>query len=155
MNESPQSIIRQAGAIALTHYRQGVTAAEKSNRGDVVTKADMEVSVFLVEAIHRRYPDHHIASEELEHDLNPGVAIQWMIDPIDGIRNFANAIPVWCTLIGVLEDDKPYLGAIYDARCTTPFFCRTRSGRLSKWTVHHRQSNGDAGTCLRLVFTCG
>jgi fructose-1,6-bisphosphatase/inositol monophosphatase family enzyme len=71
MNDFLQSIIRQAGAIALTYYRQGVTASEKSNRGDVVTEADVAVSAFLVETIHRRYPDHHIASEELENDLNP------------------------------------------------------------------------------------
>ena len=128
MNEFLQSIIRQAGAIALTYYRQGVTTAEKSNRGDVVTEADVAVSAFLVEAIHRRYPDHHIASEELEYDLNPGAPIQWIIDPIDGTRNFANAIPVWCILIGVLQDGKPYLGAIYDAVHDTLFFAERAQG---------------------------
>ncbi len=110
-----QSSIRQAGEIALTYYRQGVTSSEKSNRGDLVTEADEAVSAFLVEAIHRRYPDHHISSEELDEDINPGAPIQWIVDPIDGTRNFANAIPVWCTLIGVLKEGHLYLGAIYDA----------------------------------------
>ncbi|ETW99620.1 inositol monophosphatase family protein [Candidatus Entotheonella palauensis] len=123
-----QSIIRQAGAMALTYYHQGVASSAKANRGDLVTEADVAVSAFLVEAIHRRYPDHHIASEELDEDINPGAPIKWIIDPIDGTRNFFNTIPVWCTLIGVLQDGQLYLGAIYDAIHDNLYFAERSCG---------------------------
>ena len=128
MDRFLQSIIRQAGAMALSFYHRGVTSSEKDNRGDLLTEADVEVSAFLVEAIHERYPQHHIASEELDEDINPGAPIKWVIDPIDGTRNFANAIPVWCTLIGVIRDGDLYLGAIYDAVHDTLFFAERGKG---------------------------
>ena len=128
INDFMQSIIKQAGMMALTYYRQGVTSSAKANRGDLVTEADMAVSAFLVDAIQRRYPTHHISSEELEDDINPGASLQWIIDPIDGTRNFANAIPVWCTLIGVLREGELYLGAIYDALHDRLFFAEAGQG---------------------------
>jgi myo-inositol-1(or 4)-monophosphatase len=128
MDQFLQSIIRQAGTIALSYYRKGVTPLEKTNRGDLLTEADIAVSTFLVESIHQRYPEHHICSEELEADINPGAPIKWVIDPIDGTRNFASAIPLWCTLIGVIRQDELYLGAIYDAVHDVLFFAERGKG---------------------------
>lgn len=128
INDFLQSIIKQAGEMALTYYRQGITISTKSNPGDLLTEADLAVSSFLVDAIHRQYPTHHIRSEELEDEINPGAPIQWIIDPIDGTRNFANRIPIWCTLIGVLRDGELYLGAIYDAIHDILFFAEAGGG---------------------------
>src|SRR5699024_2671500 len=37
---------------------------------------------------------------------------QWAIDPIDGTRNFVRGVPVWATLIGLVEDGQPVIGLV-------------------------------------------
>ncbi|MFC4556001.1 histidinol-phosphatase [Georgenia faecalis] len=37
---------------------------------------------------------------------------QWVIDPIDGTKNFVRGVPVWATLIGLVEDDEVVLGVV-------------------------------------------
>lgn len=37
---------------------------------------------------------------------------QWVIDPIDGTKNFVRGVPVWCTLIALLEDGVPTIGVV-------------------------------------------
>ncbi|CDO27512.1 histidinol-phosphatase [Mycolicibacterium porcinum] len=37
---------------------------------------------------------------------------QWVIDPIDGTKNFVRGVPVWCTLIALLEDGVPTVGVV-------------------------------------------
>jgi histidinol-phosphatase len=41
-----------------------------------------------------------------------GLGRQWVVDPIDGTKNFVRGVPVWCTLIALLEDGEPTVGVI-------------------------------------------
>lgn len=108
-----EEIVREAGQIALRYFREGVEWSVKSDVGDLLTIADETVNSYLIDRILSRYPDHGIHSEELEEDINQGASYQWVIDPIDGTRNFANAHLPWCLLVAVLRDGEPYLAAVY------------------------------------------
>ena len=113
MQEFLTQIIRDAGALAKEYFYRGVTHKSKSSLQDLVTEADYAVSDFLIEKIRQRFPDHSITSEEVERTINPGGEYEWLIDPIDGTRNFAMGVPIWCIIVAVLQKGEPVLGAVY------------------------------------------
>ncbi len=59
--------------------------------------------------INATYPDHGIIGEEYGPE-RPMPELVWVLDPIDGTRSFITGLPVWGTLIGLLEDGRPRLG---------------------------------------------
>lgn len=122
--------IREAGAIAKEYFARGVSYAEKSNASDLVTEADTAVSDFLIRKIHEAYPDHRIHSEELKEDVNgdSDAEYEWLIDPIDGTRNFALAISVWCNIIAVYKKGELFLGGIYNPIADELFFAEAGKG---------------------------
>jgi myo-inositol-1(or 4)-monophosphatase len=113
MKEFLEKTIREAGELAKGYFEKGVTHTWKSNPGDFLTEADTAVSTFLVDAIHAQYTTHHIKSEELREDINPGAEYEWIIDPIDGTRNFATGIPLWGIIIAVMQNGTALHGAVY------------------------------------------
>lgn len=113
MKEFIEKISREAGKLALGIYTQNFTVSNKTDRLDLLTSADVAVSEFLVEAIHSKFPEHHIHSEEMEVDINPGAEYEWVIDPIDGTWNFANHIPIWGSLIAVIHKGETKYAAAY------------------------------------------
>jgi myo-inositol-1(or 4)-monophosphatase len=123
-----KTIIKEAGEIGKEYFVRGVSHKEKSHAADLVTEADIAVSEFLVKKIRETYPDHHIKSEELADDINPGAEYEWVIDPIDGTRNFAMGVPFWTTLIAVLRNGETYLGAAYNAFADQLFFAEKGAG---------------------------
>lgn len=77
-----------------------------------VTKADLEAEKIIRKIITKKFPDHGIIGEELE-SVNPKAQYQWVIDPIDGTKDFVRGIPTWATLLAVLKDNKPIIGIAY------------------------------------------
>ena len=112
----------------MEYFRRGVAHTTKDNIGDLLTEADVAVSGFLVDAIHQKYPSHQIHSEEMKDDVNPGAEYEWVIDPIDGTRNFAWGIAVWCQMIAVLKNGELYLAAIYNPAAKELFFAEKGKG---------------------------
>ena len=114
MKEFIEKISREAGKLALGFYTQNFTVSNKTDRLDLLTSADVAVSEFLVDAIHVKFPDHHIHSEEMAVDINPGAEYEWVIDPIDGTWNFANHIPIWGSLIALeYKGETKYAGMYF------------------------------------------
>lgn len=113
MKEFIERISRESMALALDYYHQGFIVANKSDRLDLVTNADIAVSKFLVSAIQAEFPGHHIHSEEMDTDINSGAEYEWVIDPIDGTWNFANHIPTWGSLVAVLHNGVTIHAAAY------------------------------------------
>jgi len=128
MKDFLKTIIKEGGQIAKEYFEKGVHYTTKKHLGDLLTEADTAVSEFLVGKIHEKYPDHHIMSEELEEDINPGAEYEWVIDPIDGTRNFANGIALWAVMIAVIKDGEQYLGAVYDPLADELFFAEAGHG---------------------------
>jgi myo-inositol-1(or 4)-monophosphatase len=137
MEYALKEIIREAGALAKEYFDRGVVGSPKSNIGDLVTEADTAVSEFIVGRIQKSFPDHTIKSEELDDEINPGGEYRWVIDPIDGTRNFANRIPFWCTLIAVQKEGETVLGAVYNAINDDLFFAKKGGGAfLNDMQIH-------------------
>jgi myo-inositol-1(or 4)-monophosphatase len=62
--------------------------------------------------IHDTYPDHGIIGEEYGSE-NESAEFVWVLDPIDGTVSFVHGCPLFGTLIGLLHDNRPLLGAIH------------------------------------------
>ena len=62
-----------------------------------------------------RYPDHKILSEETAYDTDASSGWTWVIDPIDGTKNYAIGIPFWCTNVALCLDAQPVVALTYDA----------------------------------------
>lgn len=129
MQEFLKSIIKEAGGVVLSYFNKvDLKSREKGDERDIVTEADEAVSDFLVSAIHKKYPDHHICSEEMDEDINPGAEYEWIMDPIDGTWAFANGLPSWGIMIAILKNGEPYLSAVYFPVYNDLFFAEKDKG---------------------------
>jgi myo-inositol-1(or 4)-monophosphatase len=112
-------VARRAGAILTDSYERLEQVDYKSKR-DVVTNADYASEKLVIDAIRDRYPGDAILAEESgEHagalrDDGSHNGRLWVIDPLDGTVNYANGIPYYCVSIGLVVDDRPAVGVIYD-----------------------------------------
>jgi myo-inositol-1(or 4)-monophosphatase len=108
-----KKITRQAGDLILKRFKIVGVKHTKANPADVVTEADLEANHFLVNEIKKKYPSHGIISEELGEE-NTDAEYVWLIDPLDGTRNFASHVPIWGTMVGLLRNNKMYMAVVYD-----------------------------------------
>ena len=76
-----------------------------------VTEVDKNVECMLREAISKKFPDHGIIGEEYGNS-GEGAEYVWVLDPIDGTKSFISAVPLFGTLIALMKNGEPVLGAI-------------------------------------------
>ena len=76
-----------------------------------VTDADTAVEQALRATLSRARPRDGVIGEEFGEVAGHGVR-RWVIDPIDGTKNFVRGVPVWATLIALLENDEPVAGMV-------------------------------------------
>ena len=83
---------------------------------DPVTNVDKESQDFLRQAISDHFPDHSILGEEdeeAEEDDAPAQDFVWVLDPLDGTRNYMSGLPVYACSIGVMYRGAPVVGALF------------------------------------------
>ncbi len=99
-----------AGEIVRRYFRRGVTVDDKADMSPV-TIADREAEAALRVLIERRFPDHGILGEE-HGSVRTGAERVWVLDPIDGTKSFISGVPLFGTLIALVEGGVPVLGVI-------------------------------------------
>ena len=80
--------------------------------GSPVTEADRAAERAIRQVLERAYPDFGLLGEEYGESEGGAGRPQWIVDPIDGTIAFSRGIPLFGTLIALLEDDEPVLGII-------------------------------------------
>jgi len=103
---------KAAGAIALEDFRKPHDVSVKG-RGNLVTETDFRIERFLQETFRREFPSHAILSEETAADT-PIEGWVWVIDPLDGTKNFVSGIPFFCVNIALCYDGHPVVAVTYD-----------------------------------------
>jgi myo-inositol-1(or 4)-monophosphatase len=104
---------KKGGEILAKYFEMTGLERELKDDTSFVTKADKEAEAAIVAVIARAFPDHGIVGEE-GADVNPHASFKWIIDPIDGTRNFVNGIPIFAVSIGVAKDGEPVAAVIYN-----------------------------------------
>ena len=100
-----------SGQAVLPHFRRALTIEDKgSEHGfDPVTNADKAAERSIRRHLAKVAPEHGIIGEEFDASVGAG-RFSWVIDPIDGTKAFIIGSPLWGTLIGLMEGEKPLLG---------------------------------------------
>ncbi|HLE17421.1 hypothetical protein A3J43_01495 [Candidatus Uhrbacteria bacterium RIFCSPHIGHO2_12_FULL_54_23] len=109
-----EHITRKAGNTALKYFKKPeLKFSHKKNIADVVTEADHASNKVLLDAIKKRFPAHGIISEETGEEQTSAEYV-WIIDPLDGTRNFLTHTPLWGTMVGLARNKQMIAAAIYD-----------------------------------------
>ena len=98
-----------ADSISLPHFRTGLAVETKADLTPV-TEADREVEAELRRILAGERPDDAILGEE--QGAAGGGSRRWILDPIDGTRNYARGIPVWATLIALETRGMVQVGVV-------------------------------------------
>jgi histidinol-phosphatase len=115
---------RAAGAIALRYYTSGFDVTLKPDQTPV-TQADREAEQAIVSALRRAFPDWGFLGEEFGEAGSSET--RWIIDPIDGTKNFVRHVPVWATLLA-LEDHGEIVAGVIHNPVTGELYAARRGG---------------------------
>ncbi|HKQ47806.1 MAG TPA: inositol monophosphatase [Phycisphaerae bacterium] len=104
----------------------GKVIATRKSDDSPVTEADHAAQEAILSALSHRHPSHSIVVEEdvLRPDRHAALTASeycWIVDPIDGTRNFSRGVKVYATSIAVMHGGRPVAAAIYDATADIVF----------------------------------
>lgn len=105
--------------------RDGVDISFKATFDDKVTGADRALSKLITTAIKERFPNDCVISEEDDEHLSALSNRQkrvWMIDPIDGTQNYIIGDGQYCVMIGLIVDNLPVFGWVYEPHSNILYF---------------------------------
>jgi len=126
MEQFIKNLAKGAGAILREGFGKELQITEKGSFWNFATQYDYAAEKFVIEKIRSKYPSHGILGEESGHQ---GSKKQfWLIDPLDGTRNFSRGLPFFCVLIAFIRDGKVVLGTVYDPTHDEMFFAKRNSG---------------------------
>ena len=98
---------RSAGNVILRGLeRLDTIQAVEKKQNDFVTEIDKQSEKIIIDTIRKTYPHHAILGEESGH-LEGNEEFLWIIDPLDGTRNFMHGFPHFCVSIEVVHSLQP------------------------------------------------
>ena len=125
MGDSPLSgmlnlateLVVEAGSISLARF--GKVVARRKPDDSVVTDTDDAIQARIVERILAAYPDHAILAEETprrgcDHGDPTSARYVWVVDPLDGTRNYASGLSCFATSVALLDHGHPIVGVVYE-----------------------------------------
>ena len=102
---------RQAGDLTLRWYQRPGLRVDAKGDGSPVTAADLAAERLLTDLITDRFPDDAVRGEEFG-SVSGSSGRTWVIDPIDGTKAFAQGVPLFATLLALVDDLGPAVGVI-------------------------------------------
>ncbi|MCW5976810.1 MAG: hypothetical protein KIT09_01970 [Bryobacteraceae bacterium] len=109
--ETALAIAVRAGEIALRYWEKGVSAETKEDESPV-TIADRECERFIAEQFESAFPCDGMLGEEGLSKVS-GNGRRWIIDPIDGTRDFVRANRMWANLLALEADGEVVAGVCH------------------------------------------
>lgn len=109
-----KSLARDGGAILRENFGR-LTEAQIHQKGnhDVVTEMDRRIEALYAEEIKKTFPDHGIIGEEGTEE-NTDNEYLWILDPLDGTKNYTTENPFFCTTMCLLKNMEPIVAVIYE-----------------------------------------
>jgi myo-inositol-1(or 4)-monophosphatase len=111
--EIARDAAKMAGRIARDRFEQEKKISFKSP-GNIVTDVDTEVEAKVFDLLRREFPNHTLVGEESAADVRADTGYAWIVDPVDGTRNYALGIPIYSTVVGLALDGEVLVGVNYD-----------------------------------------
>jgi myo-inositol-1(or 4)-monophosphatase len=143
--------VREAGSLALSMFR---TDLRKWTKGasSPVSEADIAVNDLLEERLRTATPDYGWLSEESADDpARLARDLVWIVDPIDGTRNYLNGHDDWCVSVALVENSRPILAAVFAPAAEQYFFAARGRGT----TLNDKPVRATAGSELDFSRVAG
>lgn len=112
MLEKIIEIATKAGAIIMDIREKGFETQTKGDSFDFVTSADLASEKYIIEELRKEFPNDSILSEE-EGKIGNNNSRIWMVDPLDGTKDFKNGGNGFSVMIGLCIDGEPSLGVVF------------------------------------------
>ena len=126
----------EGGRLALKRFRKPQEVSVKG-RGNLVTATDVDIERLIQTILAREYPQHAVLSEETA-DLEARDSKlearewKWVVDPLDGTRNYVSGIPFFCVNVALCHQGEPVVAVTHDPVHGETFWAEKGAGaRLS------------------------
>ena len=103
-------IADQVDGLTMSRFKAQDLVVETKPDTTPVTDADKQAEEIVRSQLGRTRPRDAVIGEEMP--ATGSGARQWVIDPIDGTKNFVRGVPVWATLIALIDAGQPVLGVV-------------------------------------------
>lgn len=123
-------IAKQAGEEILTIYEREFTIEEKEDRSPL-TEADKRANDVILEGLQKSYPDIPFITEEskaLPYEERKGWSQFWLIDPLDGTKEFIKKNGEFTVNIALVENGVPVLGVVFQPAADRLFYAKKGAG---------------------------
>ncbi|NKB89737.1 MAG: 3'(2'),5'-bisphosphate nucleotidase CysQ [Acidobacteria bacterium] len=111
--ETAEAIAREAGELVMGYYR-GDFQVDLKNETEPVTEADRVANNHIVRRLREEFPQDAIIAEESTNEAAAaeGVRRVWMVDPMDGTKEFIKHTDEFAVMIGLAVEGRPQLGVV-------------------------------------------
>jgi 3'(2'), 5'-bisphosphate nucleotidase len=124
-----RAVAREAGKVILSHYGAAEITVQTKPDASPVTAADEAANRLILSAIRAAFPDDGILSEETpDNDDRFSRRRVWIIDPLDGTRDFIAKTGDFCVHVGLAVDDAAVLGVVYQPVRDALYYARKGGG---------------------------
>lgn len=149
--EPLKSILQEAGAFLMQHFRSVMTVSVKED-GSIVTEIDIANELFLQEKLKALFPEAVFHGEESGKEMLDAPYV-WVVDPLDGTRNYVHGLPHFCISVALVYQGTPVVGAVFAPVTKDYFYAQTGTGMwVNGMQVHHQE---DTAYDLRGILMAG
>lgn len=126
--EEAKKIVLEIGKFQRIHFNKNDIKIWKKEDKSLVTNVDIESSKYLIQYLGALIKDAEILSEEEPSIQGLHGDFCWVIDPLDGTRNFTCGIPYFAISVALLFNKQPILGIIYNPISEELFYAQKGKG---------------------------
>ena len=142
----------EAGKILKQHFRKiCISDIREKTKNDFLTFVDEQAEKKIISIIHNRYPEHSILAEE-SGDQNRNHSHCWIIDPLDGTKNYINGIPVFAVSIALQVNNQIVSSVVLDVMQDDMYYAEKGKGAYLDNT---KLSVSDADNLERSLLATG
>jgi histidinol-phosphatase len=135
----------RAAEIAMGFYQGGFDVRTKPD-STPVTEADLAVEAMVRARLAEEFPGDAILGEE--HGMAGSGSRTWVVDPIDGTKNFAAGIQIWATLLALVVDGEPVVGVVGAPALGERYGAAEGSGATLNGEPIHVSDRSSVAECL-------
>ena len=126
-----------AGKIIMKYYRDDYEIKEKGYHNPVTT-ADNEADSFLKSKLTNARPDYGWLSEEtVDSEDSLGKERVWIVDPLDGTKEFIEGVPQFVVSVALVENGVPIIGVLHNPVTKETFYASKGNGTYFDDVIHN------------------
>lgn len=111
--EVAREVVHRAGTTIRAAFRSSVLRVESKGRGNLVTNVDLQVEREARDALRGEFPTFGLLAEESAEERGES-PFTWILDPLDGTRNFATGVPFFSVTLALTCGDAVLLALTHD-----------------------------------------